>query len=324
MRDKPFVSVSMITYNHEAFISQAIEGVLIQETDFPVELIIGDDCSTDRTREICLAYQKKFPDKIRVLPREKNLGITGNSTDVFKNCDGKYVALCEGDDFWTHPQKLQKQVDFLEANPDFAMCSHNAIVIYNNKNKASHELTDNKKDVFTFDDVVKKNFSMPTNSCVFRNNIFQSLPDSFPMFDWAVHLLSSSKGKIKFLDEVMSVYRKHEGGWTNLSATLKAKQILDTTKRCKDYFAPANVEDFDRILANTYADVCFGYFKDDDSENFSKSFEDCKKYWHLMSERKRKALAVRSTLLQYPLLAKNYRLLSNKISEIVFMRSKKV
>lgn len=296
----------------------------MQETDFPVELVIGDDYSTDKTREICLEYQRKFPDKIRVLAREKNLGIAENFIDALDNCDGKYIALCEGDDYWTHPQKLQKQTDFLEANPDFAMCFHNAIVIYDNKNKASHKLTNEKKDVFTFADVVKKNFSMATNSCVYRNNIYQSLPDSFPMFDWTLHLLVSSHGNIKFFDEVMSIYRRHEGGWTNLSSTVKAKRVLDTTKRCKHYFAPANAEDFDKVLASTYADICFGYFKDGDSENFLKGYDDCEKYWHLMSPRKQNALRIRKIFFRYPLLAKYYSLFSNKIGEFVFMHTKRI
>lgn len=117
----PLVSVKMITYNHEPYIAQAIEGVIMQETDFPIELIIGEDCSTDRTREIVLDYQKKHPDIIRVITSEKNVGMQKNSFRTNKACRGKYIAICEGDDYWIDPLKLRKQVDFLEANSDYGM-----------------------------------------------------------------------------------------------------------------------------------------------------------------------------------------------------------
>lgn len=118
------VSVLMITYNHENFIREAIEGVLMQKTDFPVELIIGEDCSTDSTRKICLEYKAKYPDKIRLLLPEFNLGVMRNFIETMQAATGKYIALCEGDDYWTDQYKLQKQVDFLEANSDYSCCFH--------------------------------------------------------------------------------------------------------------------------------------------------------------------------------------------------------
>ena len=114
----PLVSVHMITYNHEPYIAEAIEGVLMQETDFPIELIIGEDCSTDRTAEIVIEYQKKHPDIIRIITSDKNVGAHKNGWRAEKACRGKYVAYCEGDDFWIHPKKLQMQVDYLEAHPE--------------------------------------------------------------------------------------------------------------------------------------------------------------------------------------------------------------
>jgi len=123
MNSLPVVSVYMITYNHESYIAQAIEGIMMQQTDFPIELVIGEDCSTDRTREICLEYQDKYPEIIRLLLPEKNIGIYKNSKSTFIECKGKYIAICEGDDYWTDPLKLQKQVYFLETRPDFALLS---------------------------------------------------------------------------------------------------------------------------------------------------------------------------------------------------------
>ncbi len=114
----PLVSIKMITYNHAPFIAQAIEGVLQQKTNFPFELIIGEDCSTDGTREIVLEYQKKYPDIIRMVTSDKNVGMKKNSLRTMKACQGKYIAYCEGDDYWQRPDKLQKQADYLDNHPE--------------------------------------------------------------------------------------------------------------------------------------------------------------------------------------------------------------
>lgn len=108
----------MITYNHAPYIAQAIEGVVQQKTTSPFELVIGEDCSTDGTREIVFEYQKKYPDIIRVITSDKNIGATRNGLRTVKACQGKYIAFCEGDDYWHHPHKLQKQVDYLESHPE--------------------------------------------------------------------------------------------------------------------------------------------------------------------------------------------------------------
>lgn len=120
----PLVSVHMLTYNHERYIRQAIEGVLNQKTDFEYELVIGEDASTDQTREICFEYQRRYPEKIRVLWSETNLYVNGggNGTRVTAACRGKYIAYCEGDDYWTNPDKLQMQVDAFRVNPKLGIC----------------------------------------------------------------------------------------------------------------------------------------------------------------------------------------------------------
>src|SRR5687768_16687744 len=111
------VSVAMITYNHEAFVAQAIESVLMQKTDFDFELVIGEDCSTDKTREIVNGYKSKYGERIRVLLPAKNLGINRNLKQTLLACQGRYIALLEGDDYWTSSLKLQKQVNFLDTHP---------------------------------------------------------------------------------------------------------------------------------------------------------------------------------------------------------------
>lgn len=124
----PVVSVSMITYNHEHYIRQAIESVMMQKTDFEFELVIGEDCSQDKTREICFEYQKKYPDKIRVLWWHENVSkLGGNNRRCRAHCRGEFVAFCEGDDYWIDPLKLQKQVDVMRRHPNVGFCFCGAV-----------------------------------------------------------------------------------------------------------------------------------------------------------------------------------------------------
>ena len=118
--NEPYLSVVFITYNHERYIRQALDSVLMQKTDFPFEIVVGEDCSTDHTRDILNEYKEKYPDQIRLLYREKNLGRpTLNVYQTAMECKGKYMAFLEGDDFWTDPEKLQKQVRFLEEHDEY-------------------------------------------------------------------------------------------------------------------------------------------------------------------------------------------------------------
>lgn len=121
---EPLLSVVTITYNHVLYIRRCIEGVLMQKVDFPMEFIIADDCSTDGTRAICEEYIKQHPDLIRMVTSDSNVGVVSNEQRAFLAARGKYIATCEGDDYWTDPLKLQKQVDFLEAHPDYSVCFH--------------------------------------------------------------------------------------------------------------------------------------------------------------------------------------------------------
>ena len=133
----PFVSVLVVTYNHANYIRQCLDGILMQQTNFSFEIILGEDESNDGTREICMEYAERFPKKIKLLlhSRENVLYIDGRPTGranliaCLKESNGKYIAQCEGDDYWTDPLKLQQQVDFLENNDDYVVCYHDARVI---------------------------------------------------------------------------------------------------------------------------------------------------------------------------------------------------
>lgn len=210
------VSVAMITYNHEKFIAQAIESVLMQEVDFGYEIVIGEDCSLDKTGEIVRMYQQRHPDKIRVLAREKNLGMQYNFVDMLQSCTGQYVALLEGDDYWTSPNKLQKQVDFLDSHPDFTICSHNVHIKYEGQSEPIVEwLGSDHKEIMTIEDLLGDGSGGATCSLVFRNKVFGEFPKWYYQIssgDWALQILCATKGKMKYFSDIMGVYRKHHGG----------------------------------------------------------------------------------------------------------------
>jgi len=220
---EPIVSVCLITYNHENLIAQALDSVLMQDTDFLFELVVGEDCSKDKTRSIVLHYKSRYPDRIRVLLSTENLGqYTGNGRLNFlrnlKACRGKYIALLEGDDYWTHPRKLQKQVDFLEANPGFVICCHNTKKLFEKEpSRVAYMRPDHSsqtKDVLTIEDQIRDVYSYHTSSVVFRNGLLR-LPEFFKSVesgDIAFFTMLAQFGKIKYLDDVMSVWRRHSQG----------------------------------------------------------------------------------------------------------------
>lgn len=214
-----YVSVFMLAYNQELYITQAIDGVLMQKTNFPVVLVIGEDHSTDGTRDICRSYAAKYPDKIKLLLNETNLGLGTNYVKTYGQCTGKYVAICDGDDYWTDPLKLQKQVDFLENQPDFE------IVFTNNKNiypggKKEIRKVEGIPYESSFNELVSVNYITSVTALFRRKPLSSGMEDlirKLPYGDWPTYLwVTRDGGKIRFLDEVTSVYRKDFGTSTVL------------------------------------------------------------------------------------------------------------
>lgn len=175
--DKPFlrmvqenclVSICMITYNHDKWIRKSIEGVIMQSGDFYYELVISDDCSTDNTPEIIESYAKKYPDKIRFHRNSSNVGLGLNFSVTLNRCSGKYIAICEGDDFWTDPLKLQKQVSYLENNLECVLVSHNHSTLYDTENRTDSSFKNS--DDFEFDQrLFLEDWITQPLTCVFRN-----------------------------------------------------------------------------------------------------------------------------------------------------------
>ncbi|MFW6116142.1 MAG: glycosyltransferase [bacterium] len=209
------VSVMMVTYNHAKYIAQAIDSVLMQETDFPYELVIGEDCSTDGTREIVMDYQRRYPTKIRLLLSEQNLGARANGRRTQRACRGEYRAILEGDDYWTDPHKLQKQVDFLESHPECSMCYHNVEVLYEDGSRATRlRNSPDQKPLFSLEDILVDN-PVTTCSVVYRNDLIGELPESYRqlvMGDWPMWVWLARQGQLAYMNDVMACYRVHSRG----------------------------------------------------------------------------------------------------------------
>ena len=221
MKQDLTVSVCMITYNHEKFITQAIISVLEQECEFEIELILMDDYSTDSTSEVINSLLENHPKSSRVkyIRHEKNIGVIPNFIQALKKCNGKYIALCDGDDYWIDPLKLQKQVNFLNSNNNYIACFHNAKIINQKKEEINYHEWSSNKDINHEDIIMNGGGIFPTAALVYRN-VLNS--DSFLLNtksgDSILAFSLVGLGQFYFFKEFMCVYRKHdEGVYTSLS-----------------------------------------------------------------------------------------------------------
>jgi glycosyltransferase involved in cell wall biosynthesis len=210
----PLVSVCLITYNHEKYIRQAIEGVLMQKLTFDWEFIIADDYSTDGTRAILTEYQEKYPERIKLIFQEKNVGPAKNWLDLITAPQSKYIAYFEGDDYWTDENKLQKQVDFLEKNPNFTLCHSDVNVLTVDGTVIdNHSLKswNYKKDVLDYRLAIFVPLAFSCTS-VFRNTLpVKKLSTNVKAGDWMIWVLLTLQGDAKFLKEKQAVYRQGTG-----------------------------------------------------------------------------------------------------------------
>lgn len=236
MSTTPVVNVLMPTYNHERFVAQAIESVLAQKTDFTYKLIVGDDCSTDRTQSIVRSYAEKYPDKVEFLFAPKNVGPFHRnrvSVQLLNQFNAKYVGILEGDDYWTDPLKLQKQVDYLEAHPDCAACFHNAQIVSDNPTQPPNYCSPDQKEVSTLVDIVTICLFIPC-TVLFRNKLWPKLPDVFFSVlnvDWVLFVMLAEHGYLGYLDEVMAAYRVHSAGiWSRLNRVQQLQAHIKTYK----------------------------------------------------------------------------------------------
>lgn len=266
--EKVLVSICCTAYNQEKYIEDALKGFLMQETNFAFEILISDDCSTDKTTQIIQDYKNRYPRIIKPLIQKENQyskGALPIRDLILPYVSGKYIALCEGDDYWTDSTKIQQQVDFLEQNPEFMGCGHNTRFLVNG------ELTDrlfvnsdSKKDSYIFDDFIDFAY-LHTTSLVFRydskhkDQIDEYLAkySSVKRNDVYMLLVFSKFGSIKYIDRIMSVYRMNDGGiWSGAD---EQAQLIMFLHGCVDFSYIFGDEYKDKFLysfANTFSESC--------------------------------------------------------------------
>jgi glycosyltransferase involved in cell wall biosynthesis len=284
--NSPLVTILCVTYNHKKFLSQAIDSFLMQKTNFPFEIIIHDDASTDGTPEIIRKYAKANP-IILPLYEKNNQYSSGNDAfimDMFRMAKGKYIAECEGDDYWTDPHKIQKQVDVLEKNLNHALCFHPVKVISEGDSSDSYRIyPDPGSNIdFNLENLLKVNF-IQSNSVMYRKQKYKNMPKGILPLDWYTHLYHAQFGRIGFIDQAMSVYRRHQGGlwshenpdkvWKKYSLQHLAmyKELLNiygTSEKYKNiilsnvYDAFIKLLEIDKKDGTTLVDVAFTHFPD--------------------------------------------------------------
>lgn len=247
---RPKVTVVLTTYNHAPYIAHAIEGVLTQRFNSTLELIIVEDCSTDATRNIVMRFAERHPQTIRLMLAETNQNDNSAYAQAILEARGDYIALLDGDDYWSSPDKLERQVNFLDANPSHSICFHNVEVIYSDGGTEPHPFhlehprhlhsRELPKPTSTLADIVQGNF-IQTVSVMFRARLFDRFPDWFyemPVADWPLHILNAAHGDIGYINRLMAVYRVHpQGLWSSnisrfdttdkVDAFIRAYEVID-------------------------------------------------------------------------------------------------
>lgn len=214
--NRPKVSVSLITYNHEKYIAACLDSIIKQVTGFEFEIVVSDDCSTDKTPEIIADYALQYPNLIKPILRKTNVGMVKNGIETMKACTGQYIAVMEGDDFWCDEHKLQTQSDYLDKNTDCVICFTNGYIFFeDDPGKTQFFFTNENKPLQKFNQqyFLYNNILIPNNTKMFRSD---AQPEVFPdwiystiNWDWVLHVLQSLKGNIGYIDLVTLGYRRH-------------------------------------------------------------------------------------------------------------------
>jgi len=267
------VSVCCITYNHAPYIRDAFEGFLMQRTTFPFEVLVHDDASNDGTTEIIREYESRYPELILPMYELENQwvkGKRGSATFNFPRARGKYIALCEGDDYWTDPYKLQKQVDFLDAHPECSMCFHHVSALFQATGAMQHPRLELEEPCYVLDDLLSGTVHVypRTSSRMFRREIVSELPPWFhdaPATDLPLVVLCAEYGKICLLDEVMSVYRVHSGGvWSGSTIVDRSKTTLQVYQQLRSHLGTRHQKTMKTRLARGYLALAAAHAEEGD------------------------------------------------------------
>lgn len=230
---KPLISVCVITYNQVDFIGKALQGVLEQQRDsFNLEIVVGDDCSTDGTDSVIEKFFEKHPDLIKFNRRQENLGMHGNWAKSISDCKGDFIAILEGDDYWCDNHKLEKQLERLKTSPNASLCFTNARVLLPDGKFHPYDYVDKEGRNHTTASFLALNFNpIPTCSILFRKTAFDGFPPPYyqsPFADWVLHSILIQNGEFLYLDSPTCVYRQHAGGvWSGIESE---KQLTNKLK----------------------------------------------------------------------------------------------
>ncbi len=235
---KPMVSVQMITYNHERYVRRAILSILMQRTSYDFNIVIGEDCSTDKTRNIIKSIAEKYPGKFKLILHNKNVGALANQQSVSEASESKYITICEGDDYWADAYKLQKQVDFLEKNQEYGLTFGNVMVL-TSEGKLYPRCS---RRISTFEDILRVN-GIGTATICFRKNLFdrfeletQAYKQEWIMGDYPFYFWLFINSRMYGFDDSFAVYRKHEGSSTDFGNFKKGEAFLRAIIKIKTYF----------------------------------------------------------------------------------------
>ena len=246
----PLVSITVATYQHVNYIRDCLEGILMQKTTFPYEIILGEDGSVDGTQEICKEYAEKYPDKIRLFIRDRNLsqykGDNGNITrfnGVWNRMSvrGKYVAWCDGDDYWIDPLKLQKHNLFLEANPDYGLV-HTDFQVQSDANIKEYRINRSFDSATALTSILLWKSEIGTLTVLYRRNIYESLPkfykgQAFLMGDLPLWIEFASVSKIKYINDVTACYRRLDSSASHFVDFQKQIIFIDNAIKCRLFYA---------------------------------------------------------------------------------------
>ena len=281
MQREQLVNIVMPTYNHDKYISQALDSVLMQECSFNYLIIIGEDCSTDTTRIICEKYLKNYPDKIVLLNNEANVGLIKNYKRIFDFCTAKYIAILESDDYWIDPLKLQKQIDIMEADDTIGLVHTRSTTLYENGNQKTnyHLYQSNRNNEELFSDILQGKYGIVPLTACFRRELIDKIDFVFCMkndlktidgFLWAEFVMHT---KFYFIDEVMGCYRNLESSVSNTKDITKIKNFIESSQKILLYYFrkyPIKAISEENLLVRGNYKLAIKYLDISDFENARK------------------------------------------------------
>lgn len=255
----PKVSIVCAVYKHEAYLRKCFDGFVMQKTDFPFEILVNDDCSPDGSAEVMREYERKYPELFHCIYQEENQYSKGKISwweVLFPMAQGDYIAICEGDDYWIDPFKLQKQVDFMEQHPDYVACFHNARVQHQDHVSLFNALDENHNP--STEDIIKRHWFIATPTLFFRN-VLHDYPEwrgEIVNGDYLLELLLAREGKFYYMDDVMAVYRQDGLGMSSVLKKDKVDmvdRIVMLLNKMRPYYGDEYATAFDDSIRNHQA-----------------------------------------------------------------------